>query len=156
MQLKIWLDIVVIVNECKLHHPQLHCIHGSLPTRPWARLHVDFAGPMDGRMYLIVVDAHSKWLEVLPMTTATALTTIQHLRTCLQDLEYPSPWYPTMAPNLQQQSFNCFVNRMEYVIFKWRRTIQPLTGWQRGLCKHLKREFRNLKLVPLETGSLVS
>ena len=35
------------------------------PTRPWARLHVDFAGPMDGRMYLIVVDAHSKWLEVL-------------------------------------------------------------------------------------------
>ena len=43
---------------------------------PWTRMHEDFAGPMDGRMYLIVVDAHSKWLEVLPMTTATALTTI--------------------------------------------------------------------------------
>ena len=32
-------------------------------------------------MYIIVVDAHSKWLEVSPMGTATALTTIQHLRT---------------------------------------------------------------------------
>ena len=55
------------------------------PTRPWARLHVDFAGPMDGRMYLIVVDAHSKWMEVLPMTTATALTTVA---TATQNIVY--------------------------------------------------------------------
>ena len=25
-------------------------------------------------------DAHSKWIEVFPMTSATALTTVQHLR----------------------------------------------------------------------------
>ena len=31
-------------------------------------------------MFLIVIDAHSKWIEVLPMATATALTTIQQLR----------------------------------------------------------------------------
>ena len=53
------------------------------PTCPWAQLHVDFAGPMDGRMYLIVVDAHSKWLEVLPMATAThcknSLVEITHM-----------------------------------------------------------------------------
>ena len=29
------------------------------PTRPWTRLHVDFAGPICGKQILIVVDAHS-------------------------------------------------------------------------------------------------
>ena len=52
----------------------------SWPTRPWSRLHVDYAGPMDGKMFLVVIDAHSKWIEVSPVSTATALTTIQQLR----------------------------------------------------------------------------
>ena len=30
------------------------------PTKPWKRVHIDFAGPFQNRMYLIVVDAHSK------------------------------------------------------------------------------------------------
>ena len=31
-------------------------------------------------MFLIVIDAHSKWIETFPMATATALTTIQRLK----------------------------------------------------------------------------
>ena len=34
------------------------------PTQPWKRVHVDFAGPFMGSMYIIAVDAHSKWPEV--------------------------------------------------------------------------------------------
>ena len=34
------------------------------PATPWQRIHVDFAGPFVGRMFLIIVDAHSKWPEV--------------------------------------------------------------------------------------------
>ena len=30
------------------------------PTKPWRRLHVDFAGPFMGKSYLLVVNAHSK------------------------------------------------------------------------------------------------
>ena len=41
------------------------------PTRPWARIRVDFAGPLDNRMYLIIVDTHSKWIEAFPMTSTT-------------------------------------------------------------------------------------
>ena len=50
------------------------------PKRPWARLHADYAGPFMGKMFLIVVDAHSKWLEVIPASSATSTTTIEHLR----------------------------------------------------------------------------
>ena len=43
------------------------------PTRPWSRLHIDYAGPIDGKMFLVVIDAHSKWIDVFPTNSATAL-----------------------------------------------------------------------------------
>ncbi|XP_017494984.1 PREDICTED: uncharacterized protein K02A2.6-like, partial [Rhagoletis zephyria] len=46
-------------------------------TRPWERVHADFAGPVDGLMYLIIVDAYSKWPEIFEMKSATASTTIE-------------------------------------------------------------------------------
>lgn len=33
---------------------------------PWYRLHIDYAGPFKVTMFLIVVDAHSKWPEDFP------------------------------------------------------------------------------------------
>ena len=50
------------------------------PTRPWQRIHVDFAGPFNGQMFLLAVDAKSKWIEVFPMSSTTASATIQALR----------------------------------------------------------------------------
>ena len=40
-------------------------------------------------MSLIVIDAHSKWIEVFPMATATALTTIQRPRQLFAQLRIP-------------------------------------------------------------------
>lgn len=37
------------------------------PAKPWQRINIDFAGPFQGRMLLIVVDAHSHWPEVIEM-----------------------------------------------------------------------------------------
>jgi hypothetical protein len=34
------------------------------PAGPWQRIHADFLGPVMGHMFLIVVDAYSKWPEV--------------------------------------------------------------------------------------------
>ena len=50
------------------------------PERPWQRVHIDFAGPLKGKMYFVLVDAHSKWPEVVEMQTTTAEKTIQVLR----------------------------------------------------------------------------
>ena len=61
----------------------------SWPTRPCFRLHVDFAGPLEGRMFLIVVDSHSMWLDVIPKKTAMALTTVQTLRTLFSRFGVP-------------------------------------------------------------------
>ncbi len=64
-------------SSCQQNQPSLPMQPWSWPTHPWSRLHVDYAGPM---VFLVVIDAHSKWMEVVPMTTATAFTTIQQLR----------------------------------------------------------------------------
>ena len=47
------------------------------PDRPWARIHADYAGPFMSKMFLLMVDAHSKWLEV---HVATSRSTIENMR----------------------------------------------------------------------------
>ena len=49
------------------------------PDTPWQHMHVDFAGPFQNKI-LIVVDAHSKWLEeVVEMMSMTAERTVEVL-----------------------------------------------------------------------------
>ena len=50
------------------------------PDRPWSRIHVDYEGPIQGKMVLVVVDARSKWLEALRVAAAISQSTIEKLR----------------------------------------------------------------------------
>ena len=50
-------------------------------ARPWQRLHLDFVDPFLDKMYLLVIEAHSKWPEVFIMSSATSAKTIEFLRT---------------------------------------------------------------------------
>ena len=55
----------------------------------WDRLHMDFAGPIDDQMILVVVDAHTKWPEIVVMHRATSTPTIK----ACQLLFFPF-WHP--------------------------------------------------------------
>ena len=50
------------------------------PEHPWERIHIDFAGPFMGKMFLLVVDAHSRWMEVEIVNAASTQNTTEHLR----------------------------------------------------------------------------
>ena len=47
---------------------------------PWKRLQLNFAGPYERKMFLVIVDAYSKYLEIVPMRTITSSNTIAALR----------------------------------------------------------------------------
>ena len=49
-------------------------------TKPWERIHIDYAGPLNGKMYLVVVDAYSKWPEVFEMSSSSTSATLRELR----------------------------------------------------------------------------
>ncbi|RWS18587.1 uncharacterized protein B4U80_00945, partial [Leptotrombidium deliense] len=36
----------------------------EITTKPWERIHLDFAGPFRGEMFLVIIDSYSKWCEV--------------------------------------------------------------------------------------------
>ena len=48
-------------------------------TRVWQRIHVDFA-QKDCEIFFVVIDSHSKWIEVEHMRSTTAEKTIEVLR----------------------------------------------------------------------------
>ena len=55
---------------------------GNILEGPWWRVHLDFAGPVEGQVFLVAVDAYSnsKWPEVMIMQDTTASITIQELQ----------------------------------------------------------------------------
>ena len=63
------------------------------PSHPWSRIHLDFAGPFLGHMFLIMVDAHSKWIEVvnfvIGLKSSTSSATIENVRTTFALLGIP-------------------------------------------------------------------
>ena len=49
------------------------------PKGPWSRIHIDYAGPVDGYYYLVIVDAFSNWIEIFKMSSTTTQKTIERL-----------------------------------------------------------------------------
>ena len=54
--------------------------HWEHPSKPMERIHVDFAGPFYGSYFMLIVDAYSKWPEIVTMKNITTFSTINVLR----------------------------------------------------------------------------
>ena len=71
-------------SACKMHQstPSVAPLHPwSWPTRPWARLHLNYAGSVQGKMILALMDAHSKWIDAICSSNATSTAVVEELRT---------------------------------------------------------------------------
>ncbi|XP_046737542.1 uncharacterized protein K02A2.6-like [Diprion similis] len=79
-------DIEVMISNCdncqetKNNPPRAQIENWEIPQNPWTRLHIDFAGPFRGQVFLIVVDATSKWIEVSKVSSTTLKRVIIELR----------------------------------------------------------------------------
>ena len=60
------------------------------PEQPWKRVHTNFAGPFLNHMFLVVIDAHSKWPEVVQMASTTSAATIRALSFIFHGMDFQS------------------------------------------------------------------
>ena len=101
-------DIVRKCSVCQEHQnmPQKVPIHPwEYPTKPWTRLHMDYAGPYQDLMYLIVVDAYSKWIDVFPVRSSRSSTTIEKLRSLFATHGLPEIVVPDNASSFKSEEF---------------------------------------------------
>ena len=89
------------------------------PARSWSRLHLDFAGPLFGKMYLVLIDAHSKWIEIFPTNSCTTATVIDHLHTVFSQFGIPE--------TILSDNGSCFVSE-EFASFLVGNGIKHITS----------------------------
>ena len=95
----------VTINTRAPLHPWLW------PSQPWQRIHIDFAGPIQGKMMLVVVDAHSKWPELATMTSTTAPATIRVLREMFATYGLPQQLVSDNGPQFTSTEFADFLEQ---------------------------------------------
>ncbi|XP_056132888.1 uncharacterized protein K02A2.6-like, partial [Lampris incognitus] len=90
--------------------PSLAPLHPWMwPSSPWERIHMDFAGPFEGHMYLVVVDAHSKLPEMQIMDSTTASKTITVLRGLFSRHGLPHILVSDNGPQFCSEEFATFL-----------------------------------------------
>ena len=81
------------------------------PGLPWSRLHLDFAGPYMGHMFLVIVDAHSKWLDAHIMSSITSAKTIETLRSVFAIHGLPRVIVTDNGSSFTSEEFKMFVRK---------------------------------------------
>ncbi|XP_039182277.1 uncharacterized protein K02A2.6-like, partial [Crotalus tigris] len=120
---------------------------------PWSRVHIDYAGPFQGQFFLVLVDSHSKWLEVVPVSSTTTAKTIQVLRGIFAAHGLPDVIVSDNGPQFTSSEFQAFLqaNLIRHAtladfLLSYRTTPSTSTGrspaelrWGRQLTTRLDR-----------------
>ena len=98
-------------NICRniLPNPPSKTQTWAWPDKPWQRLHADFCGPVEGKMFLLVIDAHSKWLEAVQMSSTTSHYTICALRNIFATHGLPVSLVTDNGPQFASEEFADFM-----------------------------------------------
>ena len=114
-----WPELDKEIEECakacsacqaNKHVPAKAPLHPwNWPSSPWERIHIDFAGPVAGKMLLIVMDAHSKWPEVMVMDSTTSSKTITVLREMFARYGLPRQIVSDNRPQFTSNEFKEFL-----------------------------------------------
>lgn len=105
-------DITKACSGCQQtqRQPQVAPPHAwEWPSTVWQRVHIDYAGPFLDRMFLIVVDAYSKWPEVFPVKNATSIVTIEALRALFARAGLPQQLVSDNGSQFTSEEFQLFM-----------------------------------------------
>ena len=150
-------DLELCIKSCEACQtypkspPSVRLHPWSWPGKPWLRVHIDYAGPFMGKMFLLVIDEYTKWLDVHVTSTSTSTATIKLLRKLFSTYGLPKLVVSDNATNFTSDEFEAFLkaNGVKHV-----RT-PPHHPASNRLVEHAMQTFKNgikkLKTESVET-----
>lgn len=140
-------DLVRACNECASvakTDRKTNLESWPAPAKPWQRLHLDFAGPMDGNFFLIMVDSYTKWPEVVRTKEITTTATLRILRGIFARYGQPETLVTDNGTQLTSDRFEAFCDTHGIVHLK----TAPYHPQSNGLAERFVDTFkRSLKKI---------
>ena len=129
--------------------PQAPLHPWTWPESPWSRLHLDFAGPMLGKMFLIIADAHSKWIDIKIMNKITGADTILQLRHVFATHGLPDIIVTDNGPSFCSKEFSTFLtyNGVQHI------RSSPFHPASNGFAERCVQTFKS-SLKTMSSGSV--
>ena len=142
-------EMVKGCNECQMTTavPPLNPL--PWPSKPWSRIHMEYMGPFLNHMFLVIVDAGSKWIKIFPVQSSTAKVTIQHLKPLFAQFGLPDIIATDNGPCFVSSEFEDFlsINDIKY----WRSS--PYHPSSNGLAEKAVQIIKH-GLKKMKEGSL--
>ena len=120
-----------------------------ISTEPWDRIHVDYAGPIDNKYFLIIVDAYTKFLDVHITQSTTSAATIEKFRETFCNFGLPNVLVSDNAPYFVSEEMESFLRKNDIK----HATPAPYNPSSNGLAERAVKTFKE-GLVKFKEGSL--
>ncbi|KAI0979500.1 hypothetical protein GJ496_007830 [Pomphorhynchus laevis] len=107
-------NYVASCYDCQIMRPaarELPLYNWDVPCKPWHRIYLDFVGTINGNMFLILVDARTKWPEVWKAKTWTSITLCWALQSAWARWGIPAQIVTDNGPQFISSEFRNFCQR---------------------------------------------
>ncbi|XP_044592420.1 uncharacterized protein K02A2.6-like isoform X2 [Cotesia glomerata] len=147
-------DIEEISKSCKFclenadQPPRTQLHSWSWPDAPNHRLHLDFLGPIDSQMYLVIIDAFSKWVDIRAVRDITTKTTVLVLSDYFATWGLPHKIVSDNGPAFASADFAEFVKKYGIVHIK----TAPYHPASNGAAENAVRSFKSKFKLMLKSG----
>ena len=151
------LSSACIVCQSMRSDPPKAPVHPwTFPATAWSRLHVDFAGPVQGRTYLVLVDAYSKYPEIMKMNSTTSQATVHVLRDIFSRQGLPEVIVSDNGPQFVAHEFQKFCQE-NGIVHRTSAVYKPATNGQaERVVQILKSAIKQSQLTKTDVDTVIA
>ena len=80
------------------------------PDKPWLRLHADYTGPVMGMYFLVMIDAYTKWIEIILTKGTSSAVTISVMRHVFSHFGFPMTLVTDNGSNFCSREYELFLS----------------------------------------------
>ncbi|XP_015118224.1 uncharacterized protein K02A2.6-like [Diachasma alloeum] len=143
-------DIDKITKTCQLclenasNPPRSELNVWKWPEGPNQRIHIDYLQIKD-KMYLVIIDSFSKWIDVKAMKDITSRRTILAMSEYFATWGFPNVLVSDNGPSLISEEFESFLKRNGILHVKTAPYHPASNGAAENVVKTFKRQFKLLQ-----------